>query len=201
MKEYVLYNLIKSSIRNSKSFENLNDYKEQFEFYIATLSNNYYKESLESNFVEKETELLNKQIVKPAPKFTLRNNFGETYRLDDFKDKVVYLDLWASWCGPCKAETPSFKTLYNNYKNDNRIVLISIAVDDGINEWKKALGEDKPDWLQLLDQEGTVSKSYVANSIPKFIIIDKKGNIVSFDAPRPSSGAELENILNQEIAK
>lgn len=201
MKEYVLYNLIKSSIRNSKSFENLNDYKEQFEFYIATLSNNYYKESLESNFVEKETELLNKQIVKPAPKFTLRNNFGETYRLDDFKDKVVYLDLWASWCGPCKAETPSFKTLYNKYKNDNRIVLISIAVDDGINEWKKALGEDKPDWLQLLDQEGTVSKSYVANSIPKFIIIDKKGNIVSFDAPRPSSGAELENILNQEIAK
>lgn len=201
VKEYVLYNLMKSSIRNSKSFEKLNDYKGQFEFYIETLSNNYYKESLESNFVNKENELLKTLIGKAAPEFILQSNFGETYRLADFKDKVVYLDLWASWCGPCRAETPSFKTLYNKYKNDNRIVLISIAVNDGINEWKKALGEDKPDWLQLLDQEGTVSKSYVANSIPKFIIIDKKGNIVSFDAPRPSSGDELENILNEEIAK
>lgn len=201
VKEFVLYNRIGSLIENSTSFKNLNDYKEQFEIYISNLKNLYYKKNLEFKIAEKETELLRAQVGKPAPQFTLQSNLGKVYKLKDFNGKVVYLDLWASWCGPCRAETPSFKSLYDKYKNDNRIVFISIAVNDGINEWKKALEEDKPDWIQLIDKEEVVSKSYVANSIPKFILIDKQGNIVNFDAPRPSSGEVIEKQLNQEIEK
>lgn len=201
VKEFVLYNRMESSIEYSNSFEKLNDYKEQFETYISNLKNQYYKTILESKFADKETELLRTQVGKPAPKFALESNLGKTYNLEDFKDKVVYLDLWASWCGPCRAETPSFKILHDKYKNDKRIAFVSVAVHDGINEWKKALEEDKPDWIQLIDKEGVVWKSYVANSIPKFILINKLGNIVNFDAPRPSSGEEIEKLLNQEIAK
>lgn len=201
VKEFVLYNLMTSSIEYCMSFDKLNEYKEQFEPYVSVLTNLFYKKSLDTKFSEKEAELLRTQIGKPAPKFSLESNLGHSYSLEDFKGKVVYLDLWASWCGPCRAETPSFKILYDKYKNDNRIAFFSIAVHDGINEWKKALEEDKPDWIQLLDKEGIVWKYYVANTIPKFILIDKQGNIVNFDAPRPSSGEEIEKLLNQEIAK
>ena len=67
--------------------------------------------------------------------------------------------------------------------------------------WKEALIKDTPTWLQLFDRNGNVQNSYVANSIPKFILINKEGNIVSFDAPTPSSGEEIEKLLNQEIEK
>lgn len=201
VKEFALYHRMESLIENINTFEKINDYKEQFATYISKLKNPYYKKSLESEFVDKEAELLRTQIGKPAPEFTLENNSGNTYSLADFKGKVVYLDMWASWCGPCREETPALKSLYNRYKDDNRIVFIGIAINDGINNWKKALEEDKPEWLQLIDKEGLVWKSYVAYLIPKFIVIDKAGNIVNFDAPRPSSGKEIENILNVEIAK
>ncbi|HMJ46416.1 MAG TPA: TlpA disulfide reductase family protein [Ferruginibacter sp.] len=201
VKELVLFKLMTNSITNTGSFETLNDNKEQFATYILSLDNKYYKNSLETKFSEKEAELLRTQVGKPAPSFTLQSNSGTTYRLEDFKNKVVYLDLWASWCGPCRAETPNFKILYNKYKKDKRVVFLSIAVHDGINQWKKALEEDKPQWIQLIDQEGLVWKSYVANTIPKFILIDKQGNIVNFDAPRPSDREEIEKLLNQEIVK
>ena len=200
-KELALYKQMRSAIAQGNSFEEINDYKKRFHPYISNFKNEFYKKSIENRFEEKEAELVRTQVGKPAPKFILQSNAGDTYSLEDFKNKVVYLDLWASWCGPCRAETPSFKKLYSKYKNDNRIVFVSIAVIDGRNEWEKALEEDKPDWLQLLDKEGVVWKSYVANTIPKFIIIDKQGNILNFNAPRPSSGEEIEKLLNQEISK
>lgn len=201
VKEFVIYKFILSYFDFCPSLEKLNEYKEQFEPYISVLANQFYKKSISTKLSNKESELLKTLIGKPAPKFTLESNLGHIYNLEDFKGKVIYLDLWASWCGPCRKETPSFKILYDKYRNLSQIAFISIAVSDGINEWKKALKEDKPDWIQLLDKEGAVLKSYVANSIPKFILIDKQGNIVNMDAPRPSSGEEIEKLLNQEIAK
>jgi len=200
-KEYVLYKLITSPIDQTRSFESLNNYKEQFKPYISILSNPFHKRSVYEKIAAKETELLKTGIGKPAPAFTLKNNLAKTYSLADFKGKVVYLDLCASWCGPCRAETPHFKILYNKYKDDNRIAFISVAINDGINEWKKALEQDKPDWIQLLDTEGTVGKAYVASLIPQFIIIDKQGIIVNLDAPAPSSGNGIENMLLKEMEK
>jgi thiol-disulfide isomerase/thioredoxin len=201
VKEYVLNILMDYEIEICKSVEKINGLKAQFKPYISSLKNLHYKRKLNAKFSEKITELMSKQVGKPAPKFVLESNLGKTYSLDDFKGKVVYLDLWASWCGPCRAQTPAFKILYAKFRNDNQVAFISIAVSDGLNDWKKALAEDKPNWLQLIDKDGIVAKTYIADFIPKFILIDKKGNIVNFDAPRPSSGVEIEGLLNQEIAK
>ena len=200
-KDYILYKLITSPVVLTRSIESLNSYKEQFKPYISMLSNPFYKTSVGEKIAAKETELLKIGTGKPAPAFTLKSSLAKTYSLADFKGKVVYLDLWASWCGPCRAETPHLKTLYNKYKDDNRIAFISVAVRDGVNEWKKALEQDKPDWTQFLDTEGTVDKAYVANSIPQFIIIDKQGNIVNLDAPAPSSGKAVESLLLKEMEK
>jgi len=201
LKEYVIFNLMSSAIEQSKSFEKINGYKDQFKPYISNLKNPQYKKAIETKFADKETELLRIQVGKPAPKFTLESNSGKSYSLDDFKGKVVYLDFWASWCGPCRAETPAFKILFDKFRNNNQVVFLSIDVSDGSNEWKKALEEDKPDWIQLRDNNGNVWKSYVANTIPKFVLIDKQGNIINFEAPGPSSGEKIIILINKEIAK
>ncbi len=200
-KEYALNMLMTEEIESIRSLEEINGLKEQFKPYISNLKDLHYKRYLNAKFAERVAELMRTQVGKPAPKFVLESNLGKTYRLEDFKGKVVYLDLWASWCSPCRAETPGFKILYNKFKNNNQIAFISIAVSDGYNAWKKALEEDKPDWIQLIDKNNIVANSYVLDNIPKFILIDKKGNIVNFNAPRPSSGMEIETLLNQEIAK
>lgn len=86
-------------------------------------------------------------------------------------------------------------------KNDDRIVFLSIAVSDKIEKWKKAVEDDKATWTQLFDKGNTIQQAYYANAIPKFILIDKHGNIVNPDAPRPSSGNEIEKLLQQEMEK
>ncbi len=201
VKDFYLYKVINSSIGGSSSIENLNSTKKRIEPYFISLKNDAYKKDLMDAFSEKEKQLMLLQIGKPAPKFTVFGSNGKIYELDNFKGKVIYIDLWASWCIPCREEIPSFRKLHSKYKDNDKIAFISIAVSDGEKECRKAIAEDKPDWLQLYDKDGVVSKSYVANTIPKYILIDKNGNIVNFDAPRPSNVEEIEKLINQEIAK
>lgn len=201
IKDYALNFLMNEEIPFARSIESLNGLKEQFKPYISNLKNLQYKRDLNAQFSERIEEFMRMQVGKPAPKFVLESNLGKIFNIEDFKGKVVYLDLWASWCVPCRKETPGFKVLFDKYRNNDQVAFISIAVLDVFNNWKKALEEDKPDWIQLIDKDEIVSKSYGAELIPKFILIDKKGNIVSVNAPRPSSGVEIEGLINQEIAK
>lgn len=140
------------------------------------------------------------RIGKEAPRFNLKSFDGKSFDLKDFRGKVIYLDFWASWCIPCRKETPALRVLYETYKNDNRIVFISIAVNDFDKNWREAIKQDKPSWLQLFD-DGTAEQAYRANAIPRFVIIGKKGDIINFNAPRPSSGNEIEKLLLAEIKK
>jgi len=114
---------------------------------------------------------------------------------------VVYLDLWASWCAPCREQVPALRELYEKYKNDDEVVIVGIAVHEAYNRWLKALEEDKPEWLQLYDADGVVARAYEANAIPKYILIDKKGNIVDMNAPKPSNIEVLEKKIKDEMSK
>ena len=197
-REFVMYDLMMRAIGPCKSLYDLNNYKKQFNPYISTLKTQFYIADITKEFSKKEKVLLNAQTGKPAPGFTLKSNLGKKYSLEDFEGKVVYLDLWASWCGPCRAETPKLKALYEKYKNDDRIAFISISTDISIADWKKALEQDKPDWVQLFDKDGIVHDAYDATSIPQFVIIDKQGKIVNLNAPRPG---DVEKLLVQEMEK
>lgn len=201
VKDFYLYKAINSSIVRSGSIEKLNSAKKDVKSYFSSLKNQAYRKDLLEAFGEKEKQLMLLQIGKPAPKFTLLSHTGKTYDLANFKGKVIYLDLWASWCSPCRAEIPNFKRLYSKYKDNDKIAFIGISVFDGEKEWRKALEQDKPDWLQLYDKDGIVARSYVANAIPKYILIDKNGNVVNFDAPGPGKVEEIEKLISQEIAK
>ena len=86
------------------------------------------------------------------------------------------------------------------YKNDERIAFVSIAVRDKEKAWLKAINDDKPEWIQLIDDKEQVGSSYKVRFVPRFILIDKHGKIVDFDAPAPSEKNIIE-LLDREIAK
>jgi len=201
IKQLTLYHILTNALRNCRSFEEINSYNTAFPNYIAMLLIKGQRDELNGLLASKTNELLRTAIGKPAPAFTAPDSIDKPHNLADFKGKVVLIDLWASWCGPCREETPYLAKIIEKYKGDSRITFMSVAVLDKIEEWKKAMMKDKPTWLQLFDKDGAVQKGYVANSIPKFILIDKQGNIVSFDAPMPSQNVELEKILDREISK
>ncbi|WP_316737528.1 TlpA disulfide reductase family protein [Pedobacter aquatilis] len=199
-RDYYLSRVVISSINGSKSIDALNGANKRLIPYIEAFSNKNYSAELAEVYAEKEKQLMQVQIGKPAPDFTLLSADGKTYRLTDFRGKVVYIDLWASWCAPCREAMPDYKKLHEKYKSNESLAFLGIAVSDGEREWRQALKEENPSWLQLRDADGVISRSYVANAIPKYIVIDKNGNIVSFDAPGPGDN-EAEKILLQELNK
>lgn len=143
------------------------------------------------------------QVGASSPLFNLADTSGKFYQLSAMKGKVIYIDLWASWCGSCKAETPHLKKIYDQLKNNDKIQIISIAAFDAKNRARRydIIKKDQMNWLQLEDTDDSFAKSYQASFIPRFIIIDKKGNIVDSDAVRPSNPEKLMAILNREISK
>jgi thiol-disulfide isomerase/thioredoxin len=199
IREIKMFTKMKGLITYCRSFEELEGYKSRMPKYIALLKSGADQKELTQSLVDKETELMRARIGKPAPLFEAADSTGVVYKLSDYNGKVVYLDLWASWCGPCRAEAPHLKKLTEKYQNQHDVVFISVAVMDKPDKWRGALKQDNPSGLQLYDTNGTVQNGYFANSIPKFILINKKGEIVSFDAPAPSRAAALEAMLDKEI--
>jgi thiol-disulfide isomerase/thioredoxin len=200
VRDYYLNRYVEKRIGSANSLEKLNIAQKEMRVFIDAISNPALKNNIASNFTEKKLQLMQVQIGKPAPAFTLPSNYGKVFNLADFKGKVVYIDLWASWCGPCRQEMPEYKKLSDKFKANQQVAFISIAVHDGEKEWRNALKEEKPDWLQLYDKDGTVAQSYIAYAIPKYILIDKEGKMLSFDAPGPAS-AQAEQLINDAILK
>jgi thiol-disulfide isomerase/thioredoxin len=126
---------------------------------------------------------------KVSPKFmSYENNSGGQTSLDDLKGKFVYIDLWATWCGPCKQELPFLKEVEKEY-HDKNIHFVSISMDalKDHDKWKKMIADKQMTGVQLYSKEDKAfAEAYKVQGIPRFILIDPKGNIVNADAPRPS---------------
>jgi len=128
---------------------------------------------------------------KNSPKFiAYENNAGGKTSLDDLKGKYVYIDVWATWCGPCIAEIPYLKEVEKAYHGKN-IEFVSLSIDEpkDYDKWKTMIKEKELGGIQLLADKAWESefvKNYRINGIPRFILIDPKGNIITPDAPLPS---------------
>jgi len=171
-----------------------------------------FKEGLlkEYNMVQAEKEKFNSFIGKPSPNFESYENYkGGTTSLKDLKGKYLYVDVWATWCGPCKAEIPFLKKLEEEYKDKN-ITFLSISIDDGSGYkdrskelakkgWKAMIAEKQMKGVQLYADNGwksTFVRGYKIDGIPRFIIIDPKGNVVDANTSRPSS-PKTKELLNK----
>ncbi|MCK0130839.1 TlpA family protein disulfide reductase [Flavobacteriaceae bacterium F08102] len=169
----------------------------------------YYQEYMNASTDEannaKITEIYNKlkKVVKgqPSPKFTnYENNAGGTLSLDDLKGKYTYIDVWATWCGPCRAEIPHLKRVEKQYHGKN-INFLSLSIDNpkDHDKWKKMIVDEELGGIQVLADnawESQFVQDYYIRGIPRFILLDPDGIIVTPNAPRPSN-PELITLFNE----
>ena len=142
----------------------------------------------------------------PAPDFTGTTPEGKKLSLSDLKGKIVYVDVWATWCGPCRGEVPYSKKLQKKFNDDDRVAFLYVSIDNNEEDWKKVLSEDtefKGIHILHQPQEAEVSMLgiYMITGIPRYVLIDQEGKIVQADASRPSSGkvaGEIEELLNKK---
>lgn len=133
----------------------------------------------------------NKFKGKPSPGFDYENHKGGKTKLSDLKGKYVYIDLWATWCAPCRTEIPYLQKIEEKYHGKN-IEFVSISIDKAkdIEKWKKFVTYKNLGGVQLFadkDWESEFVTGYGVTGIPRFIIVDPNGNILNSDADRPSS--------------
>ncbi|WP_421919897.1 thioredoxin domain-containing protein [Marinifilum sp.] len=134
----------------------------------------------------------------PSAPFNYPDVNGKMVSLESLKGKFVYIDLWATWCGPCKKEIPFLQKLEHEYAGkDIHFVSISSDKPEDVEKWKAMVKEKNMGGIQLHangDQE--FAKAYKVQGIPRFILLDKEGKIVEINAPRPSS-EEIRPLLDQ----
>jgi len=188
------------TIKNQLAFESVRNeikYAEDLDLYYNT----YLKISTNenSNKIITNTYQQLKTIVKgmPSPKFVdYENNAGGTTSLDDFLGKYVYIDVWATWCGPCKEQIPYLEKVAEKYHGKNiEFVSISVDNDKDYDNWKAMIKEKQMKGIQLLADKQFKSEfvqKYLINGIPRFILIDPNGNIVESAALRPSNNKLIE---------
>lgn len=202
VRDYVFYRFINVNLlAATNSYDRFHRRAELTKPFLRQIENKAYEHQLTRSIDEKEKELATLKKGDPAPLFSLPDRRGKLHALKDFTGQIVVLDFWASWCAPCRHETPYLKALSRKYEKDSRLRFLSIAVRDHKPGWIKALDEDKPDWLQLFDDTGKTATAYFTNSIPRFVIIDGQDQIINFEAPAPGDGDKLEVILRNELEK
>jgi thiol-disulfide isomerase/thioredoxin len=118
---------------------------------------------------------------------------GNNIKLSSLKGKVIYVDLWATWCGPCLAEMPFYETLKEKYKANQGIAFVSLSIDDGTDLWKKNVEKRNAQGIQWLINRNKLD-AYNIVSIPRTLLFDKDFKVVDMNAPPPSA-KELSGII------
>jgi thiol-disulfide isomerase/thioredoxin len=190
VKEYAVYQILTEGFKYY--------YDKRIHLLWQEIQKNFTDKNYVAEINKLEKKWKNLQSGNIAPAFTFENIKGEKFSLSDFKGKWVYIDVWATWCGPCKQESPYFEKLAQKFK-DKPVSFISISVDDSRAAWERHVYSKK--WSSLHLYAGgwkDITEKYFINAIPRFILIDDKGLIYSPDAERPSSNAEqlLHAIFN-----
>ena len=132
-----------------------------------------------------------------APNFSQKTPDGTDFGISDLRGKVVLIDFWASWCGPCRKENPNVVNVYNKYK-DKGFEIIGVSLDNNKDRWLKAIKDDGLTWHHVSDLRGwsnAVAKMYGVKSIPKTFLIDQEGKVLAKNLRGPALQQKLEELL------
>lgn len=150
---------------------------------------------------EENKEEESKETVVPAIDFTLKDQFGNEHTLSDYKGKTVFLNFWATWCGPCRSEMPDIQKLYETYETegDNAVIILGV-VAPGLGQEKDEAGikafldESGYTYPTLMDTTGDLFSEYGISSFPTTFMIDREGNVFGY-----VSGALNEDMMKNII--
>ncbi|MFZ4862914.1 redoxin domain-containing protein [Sphingobacterium sp. Mn56C] len=142
------------------------------------------------------------KIGDPAPDFTLPDKDGNSVSLHDFKGKYVLLDFWATWCGPCLAEMPNVKAMYDRYK-DKGFVVVGVSLDrqDTKAKWLTMIADYQYNWVQLSDLKFWNSEAalrYNVNSVPTNYLIDPSGKVIAKNVKEQALRDKMDEIFNKK---
>ena len=133
---------------------------------------------------------------RPAIDFSVMDMNGKEGKLSDYKGKVLYVDFWATWCGPCLGEIPSFNELSKKYPN---IQFVGVSLDERMKSWQNKLKKDSDhgNVLELISRDPLIWTGWDITGIPRFLLIDKDFKIISASAPWPSQKEEIVPLLEK----
>lgn len=160
-------------------------------YYKRTYPKNTYTTQLENKVLRTKRTALGAM----APDFSSLNQYGMSSKLSDTKAKYILLDFWASWCPPCRQESPTLVRLFNKYKNKG-FVIVSVSVDDNKENWIRAIEKDGFIWPQVSDLKGWQSPSatlYNVSAIPTSFLLDENRRIIA----KNLRGVDLEKKLEE----
>ena len=199
---YLHNDRLKGEYLVSGKFGTLGDYND----YLEAMEK--YEKYLVTPSLRKRAEAIGAELFvvrpgAPAADFTYPDAEGKMVSLYDFKGKVVLVDVWATWCGPCRGEIPHLKKLEKEM-HDKDVVFMSVSLDEEKDKqtWLDCIKEEELGGVQLFagGWKTPIAEAYGIEGIPRFMVFDKQGNIVDVHAPRPSS-PELKELLKKESLK
>lgn len=134
---------------------------------------------------------------KTAPNFEAPTPEGKKMSLYEVKAPLILLDFWASWCGPCRKESPEVVKLYAEFK-DKGLAIVGFSLDEAADAWKKAIAKDQLNWIQLSNLKGwedPVAKLYGVDQIPTNFLLDAQHNIIAKDLHGAALREKIESVL------
>ncbi|MEY5133000.1 MAG: hypothetical protein RLZZ198_1004 [Bacteroidota bacterium] len=165
---------------------NLKSFKKVSDSYTSTYGVCPASSALEAQYSQLETGYLQFAQIEngelTAPNFALLDVNGKAVKLSDFRGNLVLIDFWASWCGPCRQESPNMVKLYNTYKNKN-FTILSVSLDEDPAKWKEAIQRDGLVWkTHVSDLRGWKSgmpQLYGFDGIPFTVLVNPEGKIIA----------------------
>lgn len=160
-------------------------------------------EQKEEDTKKEEAEKAQEEASMDAIDFTLYDQYGEEHSLADYKGKTIFLNFWATWCPPCKAEMPDIQKLYESYGEDGEVAIVGVAApnygnetsEDGIKQFLEENGYTYP---VLMDTEGELFAKYGIQSYPTTFMIDKEGKIFGYVSGQLTEDM-MKSIINQTL--
>ncbi len=151
--------------------------------------------------IEEQNETSTEKIEEKSENLIVKNENDEIIQTSDLKGKVVFINFWASWCPPCRAEFPSIQKFYNEYKNHKNLVFLTVNLDDDPSAGKMYLRKEKFS-IPFLTPSGSISEKYFNGSLPTTVILDKSGKIRMqhngmADYSKNSFYEEINRLLNE----
>lgn len=186
--QYILQRL-----EGARSYSDFQEMNEKYKKYFTLPEQIERSKVVEARLVETKTGV-------PAFQFSFPDITGKKVSLADLKGKVVLVDMWATWCGPCRAEEPHWEKLNEEF-NGKPVAFVGVSVDQDKPKWDSYVKEKKLKGIQLhAGSDNELSNAYKVNSIPRYLLIDKAGNLITADSPRPSD-PKLKALLEEWIKK